>query len=153
MIPLAEVEKGPEREGAIVRRCLVRLNRLPNVRAARNNTGKSPIACKVCKMHLCKRCKPRLTYPIAFGLGEGGPDIVGFFAIGGARLPLPVWFGIEVKTPHARAAHPEIRRLQEIWRKAAARLGVLTAEVVSELEAVERVEAFRDEYTRRLVIL
>lgn len=153
MICLPDAPHAPERESAIVRRCIVSLNRLPRVRAARNNTGKSPVACKVCKMHLCKRCKPRLTYPISFGLGEGGADIVGFVAVGTYEAPLPMWFGIEVKTPHARTAHPEIRRLQEIWRRAAAKLGVLTAEVTSHLEAVERVEGFRVEYTRRVVSL
>lgn len=153
MIALQEDPQRPEREGAIVRRCIVRLNRLPGVRAARNNTGRSPVACKECRLRLCKRCKPRLTYPIAFGLGEGGPDIVGFFSLGPPSCLIPVWFGIEVKTPHGRKKHPEILKLQEIWHRAAGRLGVLVATVTGDLEAVERVEAFRDEYTRRVVCL
>lgn len=143
----------PVRETTIVRACFVALNRLPDVRVSRNNTGRSPIPCQHCQPRLCKNCANRLRFPIVFGLGEGGPDLVGMFRIHWGASVLPIWFGVEVKTPAAakRKDHPEVLLKQAAWRRAAAGWGVLAIQVTSSAEAVSAVEGFRAEYMRRLV--
>lgn len=144
----------PVRETQIVRAAFVRLNRMPDVRVSRNNTGKSPVACRDCIPRLCPRCVTRLRFPIAFGLGEGGPDLVGMARIRWGVSILPLWFGLEFKTPHGlkRKDHPETLRKQEAWRRAALAWGVQCATVTSADAAVDTVEQFRAEYMRRLVV-
>lgn len=150
MIVLEKKERAAPLERTIVRRSLVALNRLPDVRAKRNNTGKSPTPCRTCFPKLCQRCATRLRYPISFGLGEGGPDIIGAIRIRTPAGPIGVAFGIEVKRPEARKAHPEVRKLQEAWRIGARLWGILCEEVTSEVEAVAAVERFRAELMRRV---
>ncbi len=147
MIALTKPEKKVT-ETTIVRRCVVALNRLPGVRVTRNNTGFTPVPCQSCKPRLCRSCSQRMAYPVPFGLGEGGPDIVGFMTL---RGDLPVWFGIEVKKPGARTA-PKRIATQRAWRTAAGKRGALVAEVCEVHDAVVAVESFRAEYNRRLAV-
>lgn len=125
---------------------------MADVRCARNNTGKSPVACRACVPHLCRYCIGRLSFPISFGLGEGGPDIVGFFRLRYRSSVLPVWFGLEVKTPHgaARKANPDILIKQAAWKRAARGWGVLVEQVTSPELAVVAVQGFQLEYHARL---
>ncbi len=138
-------------ETTIVRRALIELNRLPNVRAMRNNNGKSPAACEVCRKKLCPRCFPKLVRPIQFGLGLGSTDVVGIITIG--RLPIGVAFGLEFKDEKWKSAHSKRQRVQLAWRETATRRGMLCARVTSVPEAVAAVEGFRVEMTRRILVL
>lgn len=133
----------PRREKKIKETPLVKviettLNRTAGVWAMRNNVG---------------ALEDRHGRWVTFGLGTGSPDIVGVITLAGPRFPLAVAFGLEVKTPHARNAHPEVQAGQEAWRGLAVRRGMLCEKVTSEAEAVAAVEAFRVECTRRLLVL
>lgn len=142
-----------ETETPLVRRCITAINRLPNVRAARNNSGKSPCACRLCRVKLCRGCFVRLVRPILFGLGLGSTDIVGLITIGPPDLPIGVAFGLELKVEERRTNHKDTRKRQAAWRSVAIRRGMLCAEVVSVHEAVTAVEGFRLEMTRRVLVL
>jgi len=127
-------------ETPIVKRVIVRLNRLPNVWAARNNVGELPA-----RHH---------DGWIRFGLGDGSPDVVGVITIGGPRFPIGVAFGVEVKTPHRRLSRDGAHgKNQEAWRRLATSRGMLCGLARSEDEAETLVEGFRVEMTRRLLVL
>ncbi len=92
------------KETPIVTAIETALNRIPGVWAFRNNVGALE--------------DPHGRW-VTFGLGTGSPDVVGYITIDGPDGPaagLPCGFGLEVKTPHARNAHPEIQAGQEAWR-------------------------------------
>ncbi len=108
------------------------LNRIEGVWAFRNNVGALE--------------DPHGRW-VHFGLGTGSPDIVGQITIPG---PIACGFGLEVKTFHARNAHPEVQAGQEAWRNLAAARGMLCAKVTSEDQAREAVEWFRAEFLRRV---
>src|SRR5258708_5666261 len=137
-------------ETSILKQCLTALNRLHGVRAARNNTGKSPCACQPCRAKLCRVCQSRLDRPITFGLGLGGTDIVGTIAIKGPGGVLPCWFGLEIKVPGRENRNSAHVKTQRAWREAAARRGVLTAVVTSHEEAVAHVVSMQAVYEYRL---
>lgn len=145
MIEMPKREVRPATETSVLRSCIVALNRLPGVRVARNNNGKSPCACKGCTPKLCASCRPRLTRPITFGLGDGSPDIQGRILIG--RVPCVFW--IEVKSPTGRTSR-ERRELQAAFRAEAESRGELCAQVTDESEAVRVVERMRVQYEREV---
>ncbi len=137
-------------ETTIVRRALVELNRIPGVRATRNNVGKSPCACGACVPKLCPRCRARLTRPIAFGLGVGSPDVVGIYSLaleGGAVLALA--FAIEFKSPTARRKRDHEEQ-QEAWRTVATRRGIRCVKVTSSEAATLAVLGWIQEWRRSL---
>lgn len=145
MIALPEREKR-ENETPILRQCIIALNRVPGVRASRNNNGQSPCACVVCRPRLCRSCAVRLTRPITFGQGDGSPDIL-------CRLELflvPTVFWVEVKTPTGRTSK-ERKELQRLWRVEAATRGERTAVVTSAEEAIAAAERFRGELIEAIV--
>lgn len=148
---MIDMPKRPERETetSVLRSCLVAINRLPGVRAVRNNNGKSPCACKACTPKLCKSCRVRLTRPVTFGLGDGSPDIQGRMQIAVQHGVLPVVFWIEVKTEGGRTSR-ERAELQQAFRDEAATRGEMSAVVTSAIAAVHAVEQMRTEYLRRL---
>lgn len=137
MIDLPE-RRGKERETPILRRILVAVNRLPGVRATRNNTGALPNASGA-------------LIPLG-GFGVGSPDIVFRMQLGGPANILPVVGWLEVKRPGGHTA-PSRREAQAAWRMEAATRGELAAVVHSEVEAIEAVEGMRAEYTRRVAVL
>lgn len=139
-------------EGSILRASLIALNRLPNVRAMRNQVGRTQAACAMCRPKLCARCFPNLVRSRPYGLGLGSPDLVGLITIA-AALPIGIPFGLEFKTPHKRTNHKARRRTQGAWRSVAIRRGMLCDEVTSVDEAVAAVEGFRVEMTRRVLVL
>lgn len=126
-------------ETSIIRQALVSLIRLPNVWVHRNNVGK------------LEDVRGRW---VTYGLGEWTPDLVGTITIGSPRMPLGIAFGLECKTPAARPGkHREREEGQARLRTVAARYGILVAVFRSAAEAVDLVEGFRVEYTRRMVVL
>lgn len=144
MIPLPPRPKVEDSETVILKRAMVAVNRLPDVRCSRNNNGRSPKPCGGCFPKLCQRCAARLKYPILFGLGDGSPDLVGIITLRGVTV-LPLAFGLELKRPGGEAA-----KHQELWHRQARAKGMLVAVVTSDVEAVKAVEVFRAEYTNRL---
>lgn len=124
-----------ETETSILRRVLRDVNRIPHVRAMRNNVGKSPVACSACRRHLCPRCAPRLSYPIPFGLGEGSPDVVGIITFWRLGVPIAVSFGIEVKKPGGRTSRERLET-QAAWRRFGDQRGMRCAVVHHEDGAV-----------------
>ena len=106
-------------ERDIVREILVALNRIPDVRATRNNVG---------------RIEDSRGVPVTFGLGEGSPDLVGVITFGGPSHPFAIAFAIEVKQP---GRYPT--RIQRAWHKVAARRGMLTETCRDAGEAVDFV--------------
>lgn len=135
MIALPE-RKRRVNETSIVRKALVALNRIPGVRATRNNVGRSPCACGQCAPRLCQRCRARLTRPISFGLGVGSPDVVGIYTL---RLPsggvIAIPFGLEFKRPGARTEKKHAAD-QAAWMRVAEARGFLCRQVTSEREAM-----------------
>jgi hypothetical protein len=128
-------------ETTILRASLVAINRIPGVRATRNNVGKSPVACAYCTKHLCKRCRPRLTYPITFGLGVGSPDVIGIYSlpiVGGVVLPLA--FALEFKKPGARTERKHADD-QAAWMRVARSRGIQCETVRSVDESTSAVLA------------
>lgn len=133
------------RETQVVAACRLAINRMPGVRCTRNNTGKSPKPCPVCLPKLCRGCLPRLCQPIAFGLGAGGPDLVGFLRV----LTLPVWFGVEVKRPRELGGKG-LEKDQRLWHAEAKRHGVEVIVARSADEAVSGVTMMRRVYEERV---
>lgn len=129
----------PEREASeadLVTAILNALRLIPGVHATRNNTGKTPVPCEECRKRMCRRCLARLVRPVTYGLGEGGPDIVGIYTHRVGALA----FGVEVKKPRARLrdgseSQAEDRSAGQIaWARAAIGRGmpVWTARSVGE---------------------
>ncbi len=133
-------------ETSVLRAVLVAVNRIPDVRAVRNNVGMSPCACKACVPALCVACKRRLTRPIAFGISSGSPDIVGIITLRGVACA----FGLEVKVAARRNAHTERLRRQEAWRIVAGRRGMMCGLVTSVDEARAAVDLIRMTYSEKL---
>jgi len=123
-----------ERETPVLRRCLIALNRLPGVRAVRNNNGKL--------QDLSGRW-------VAFGLGDGSADLQCRIQITARGGVLPCVFWIEVKAEGARTSKKRAA-LQRMFREEAATRGELTAQVTNEADAVRAADRFRAEYKRRL---
>ena len=94
---------------------------IPGVACTRNNTGKTPVPCERCRNAMCRRCLARLVRPIVYGLGEGGPDIVGVYTHRVGALA----FGLEVKRPRPRLrdgseSQAEDRSPEQVaWHRAA----------------------------------
>lgn len=142
-------------ESTLTAEIIVALNRLRGVRVARNNSGRSPKPCGVCFPKLCRGCAARLRYPIAFGLGDGSPDVVGILSFGGVESSLEalrdvealaVPFGVEVKQPGRYA-----ERDQKAWHLVAGRRGLLVRVERDVEAAVAGVVHLRDvEAPRRL---
>lgn len=124
-------------ETPIMNAALLALNRLPRVKAMRNNVGKLEDA---------------TGRWVTYGLGDGSPDIVGIITIGTERFPIACAFSIEIKRPGGYTK-PDRLRLQEAWRRAAVKRGMLSELAFSADEAVAIVERMRLEYTRRLLVL
>jgi hypothetical protein len=123
-----------ETETPVLRRCLIALNRLPGVRAARNNNGS---------------LEDKTGRWVTFGLGDGSGDLQCRIEIPARGGVLPCVFWIEVKRPGARTSKKRAA-LQRAFREEAATRGELTATVTSEAEAVQAADRFRAEYKRRL---
>ncbi len=136
----------PERkrlERDILNEIIAAASRIRGVRLARNNTG---------------RILDSRGIPVCFGLGEGGPDLVGVITFGGLNTCEPfavdevrhamlrtldtvaVAIGIEVKQPK-RYANPN----QRAWHAAAKRRGIRVTVCRSPEEAVSWIEATREE--------
>lgn len=114
------------------------LRLIPGVHATRNNTGKTPVPCEACRKAMCRRCLARLVRPVTYGLGSGGPDIVGLYShVVGALA-----FGVEVKRPRAvlasgRESAAEDRSPDQVaWHRAAQARGmpVWTCRAVEDAE-------------------
>ena len=125
-IRLAPRVKRPT-ETKLTRRTLVALNRLPDVRALRNNVG---------KLH------DERGVPVRYGLGNGSPDIVGIITWRVASRALAVPFGIEMKLPDARGSPAHLAR-QRAWRMVALTRGMFCAEARSVQQAVDLVTEWR----------
>lgn len=98
---MIELPPKPPREASeadLVTAILNALRPIPGVACTRNNTGKTPMPCEACRKAMCRRCAARLARPVTYGLGLGGPDIVGTYTHRGRALA----FGVEVKRPRAR---------------------------------------------------
>lgn len=95
------------------------LNREPGVRVTRNNTGKTAIPCASCLPKLCPRCAPRLVRPITYGLGMGGPDLVGLLTLRTPIGAIAIPFGVEVKQEGRYA-----KKGQRAWHAVAERRGM-----------------------------
>ncbi len=124
------------RETSLAKRIRLALNRIPGVWCAQNVVGLfyNEAGIRV-------RC----------GLGVGTPDIMGVLELSEiGKLPVAAAFGLEVKTPHGRNAHPEIQAGQKTWRALAQKRGLLTDVVTSEREACAAVDAFRSEFIARI---
>jgi hypothetical protein len=127
------------KETPLVKAIETALNRMPGVWAMRNNVGS---------------LEDKHGRWVTFGLGTGSPDIVGAITLSPVgALPVAVAFGLEVKTPHARNAHPEVQAGQRAWRGLAERRGMQCAKVTSEAEALDAVRSFRSELVSRLAVL
>jgi hypothetical protein len=109
------------------------LNRLPGVRVARNNVGKTPRPCAECMEELCRACEAKLKRPVAFGLGSGSPDVVGIYTHRGRAIA----FAVEVKTPKGVASDD-----QKLWHAAMKRRGLPTFVARSPEEACTQVETW-----------
>lgn len=140
MIALPPSPPRKKKETGISRECLVAVNRIPGVRVARNNSGKTPIPCPTCKGKLCRGCAMRLAFPFSFGLGDGSPDLVGLITIGGLHSavpafeslePLAIAFGLEVKQP-GKTASPD----QRAWHRVALSRGMHVCTVSNPRDAV-----------------
>jgi hypothetical protein len=134
VIALPERAPRAPRETPITRACIIALNRLPGVRAARNNNGSLEDA--------------RGQW-VTFGLGDGSPDIVCRVQVRGKGGTLPCVFWVEVKAPGARTSRKRAE-LQRAWRLEAEARGELVAQVTSVLDAVAAAETFCAEYRRRV---
>lgn len=142
-------ERAPRKrtETTVTKECIGALNRLPGVRAMRNNVGKTPTPCGHCMRKLCRGCAARLAYPIRYGLGEGSPDIVGILSLkwthtGETLLAIP--FAIEVKKPReegGRGLEPD----QRAWRDTFNAKGLRVGEARRPEDAVAFVERMRDD--------
>lgn len=102
------------------------LRLIPGVHATRNNTGKTPVPCEACRKAMCRRCLARLVRPVTYGLGAGGPDIVGIYS----HLVGALAFGVEVKRPRDRLrdgseSQAEDRSAEQVaWHRAAQSRGM-----------------------------
>ena len=125
-------------ETDIVKQCLVAINRIPGVRATRNNVG--AYRNERGDLH-------------SYGLGEGSPDIVGIITIGGPRSaiqtkvwnairePVAIAFGLEVKRPKLDGGR-DPTPAQRAWAKVASSRGMFCGVTRSEADAVEMVQSW-----------
>ena len=126
---MIELPPKPPREASeaeLVTAILNAVRVIPGVACTRNNTGKTPMPCEACRRAMCPRCLARMARPITYGLGEGGPDIVGVYTHRVGALA----FGLEVKRPRPRLrdgseSQAEDRSPEQVaWHKAAAARGM-----------------------------
>lgn len=134
------------KETDLVRSILAAINRLPGVRATRNNVG---------------TIEDRRGVPVTFGLGEGSPDIVGILTFGGGNTapaerdegtlllrtldPLAVAFAIEVKQPKRYET-----RLQKAWHATARRRGLVSCVARSDEDAIAFLAVLRSNTILRI---
>jgi hypothetical protein len=125
-----KIPKAPKKktETDLVREILGALNRLPGVRAVRNNTGK---------------LQDKNGRWVTYGLGVGGPDIVGVIRwelIGRLESHLVSSpFGVEVKRPGKKRTNEQIS-----WANAAKNVGMTVGVATSVAEALAIVEKVRN---------
>jgi len=146
VIPLPPKPPREASEAELVTAILNAVRVIPGVACTRNNTGKTPMPCEKCRGAMCPRCLARMARPITYGLGEGGPDIVGIYTHPIGALA----FGIEVKKPRARLrdgseSQAEDRSEGQVaWHRAASSRGMPVWTARSVGEAVEAVRAWAE---------
>lgn len=138
--------KPPPTETDITICSIAAINRIPGVRAARNNVG---------------TLRDARGIPVTYGLGDGSPDIVGVITFGGpesasmrlrAFLPIALAFGLEMKRPRELGGRgPE--RNQRAWHHVARRRGFDVGVARSEGAAVRFVQELIEAYAERLTRL